>query len=110
MGEKTCYIAFMNASEIVNRLKALEGDLRSAGLDSLYLFGSRARGDYRPESDVDLAFDVAPSADLTFSLLDQAGLNMLLAEALGTKVDFVERRALRPRLREQVELDSIAVF
>ena len=88
----------------------MEPELRKAGLGALYLFGSRARGDYRPDSDVDLLFEVSAEADTRFNLLDQATLINLLADSLQTKVDLVERRALLSPFRLLVEPDLVRVF
>lgn len=100
----------MNAAEVIACLKALEPKLREAGLASLYLFGSRARGDHRPDSDVDLLFEVSAEADSRFNLLDQATVINLLADRLGTNVDLVERRALLSPFRALVEPDLVRVF
>ena len=83
-------------------------ELRAAGLAALYLFGSQARGDARANSDIDLLFDVTD--DWNFSLLDQASLMVRLENILGCKVDFIERRALRPRIRERIELEMIKLL
>lgn len=100
----------MNAPEIIAKLKTLEPELRLAGVGALFLFGSRARGDHRPDSDIDLLFEVAPEADARFSLWDKAGLLGLLKDELKTDVDFVERRALRPGFVPFVEPDLVRVF
>ena len=100
----------MDTPTLLARLKALEPELRRSGVGALYLFGSRARGDHRPDSDVDLLFEVAEAADRHFGLLDQAGLADRLCSVLGAEVDFVERRALRPRIRPHVEADKVQVF
>ena len=92
------------------RLKALEPELRAKGVGALYLFGSRARGDHRPDSDVDLAFDVTAAAEPRFSLLKQAHLLGRLEEELGTHVDLVPRRSLRPRIRALFDHDAVQLF
>ncbi len=56
----------------------------------LSLFGSQARGDARPDSDVDLLVDYDPAAD--WSLLDTARLRAELAELFGRPVDLVRER------------------
>jgi nucleotidyltransferase-like protein len=43
----------MNRAEVINQLKSLEPELRAHGVAALYLFGSYARGDAGPDSDVD---------------------------------------------------------
>ena len=57
------------------------------------VFGSVARGDARPGSDVDLLVDFEPGA----SLLDHVGLFQDLEDLLGVGVDVVTRSALKPR-------------
>ena len=56
----------------------------------LSLFGSQARDDARPDSDVDLLVDYEPDAD--WSLLDTARLHAELAELFGRPVDLVRER------------------
>jgi predicted nucleotidyltransferase len=98
----------MNSAQTLAELKAWEPELRAQGISALYLFGSAARGDARPDSDIDLSFDIAP--DTKFSLFDQAQIMYELSEALGTKVDFVPRSAIHPFIRARVEAEQIKVF
>lgn len=98
----------MSLSQTLSQLKALELDLRAQGVCGLYLFGSRARGEGRVESDVDLMFDIAP--DVRFSLFDQARISRQLGEALHAKVDFVPRRSLHPLVKAKAESERITVF
>jgi uncharacterized protein len=98
----------MSASTTLAQLKSLEPDLRAKGICALYLFGSNARGEAGPGSDIDLSFDIAPG--VKFSLFDQADIICELTEALGTKVDFIPRRAIHPYIRERVEAEHIKVF
>jgi uncharacterized protein len=98
----------MNCSQTLSALKSLEASLREQGVSALYLFGSLARGEAGPESDIDLAFDIAP--DVKFSLFDQAQITCELTDALGTKVDFVPRRAIHPYIRDRIEAEQIKVF
>lgn len=98
----------MSAADTIDRLKSFEADLRAKGVCALYLFGSVARGEAEPGSDIDLSFDIAP--DAKFSLFDQAQITCDLTEALGTKVDFVPRRAIHPYIRDRIEAEQIKVF
>jgi predicted nucleotidyltransferase len=52
-----CYDALMDRETAILRPKAHEAELHRLGVQRLWLFGSTARGDARPESDVDLFFD-----------------------------------------------------
>ena len=88
-------------------LKALEGELRARGLRSLYLFGSTARGDSGPDSDVDLFAEFEPNARLGW---DFAGVPELMMRHLTRRVDFTTRDALHPLLRADIEGEAIRVF
>jgi predicted nucleotidyltransferase len=62
------------------------------------VFGSVARGDTRPDSDVDILVDMEPGR----SLFDLGGLLYDLQTLLGVEVDVVTEKGLRPRIRAQV--------
>ena len=102
------YMQGMSLSDIHSAITKAAPELRAAGLSALYLFGSQARGDASEASDIDLLFEVENDDD--FSLLDQAGLQLRLQELFGRKVDFVERQALRPRMRERVEREMVRIL
>ncbi len=68
------------------------------GARNVRVFGSVARGDATPDSDIDFLVDMEPGR----SLLDLGGLLMDLQDLLGCPVDIVTEAGLRHRLREQV--------
>ena len=70
----------------------------------LAIFGSYARGDQRPDSDLDILFDVDSSIGLGFVALADH-----LEKTLGLRVDLVSSRALEPRMRKAIERDLIRV-
>lgn len=78
---------------------------RKHGADRPRLFGSIARGDATPESDI----DVLVRMDAGRSLLDQAALLVELRELLGRDVDVVTTDALRQRIRERVLDEAVAL-
>jgi predicted nucleotidyltransferase len=90
------------------RLRPFERRLRERGINALYLFGSTARNEAGDTSDLDLLFEYDSSRK--FSLFDQAGAMLELADGLGAKVDLVSRHGLRPRVRARVEGEMIRVF
>jgi uncharacterized protein len=98
----------MNREVAVARLKPFERHLRERGVNALYLFGSTARNEARETSDLDLLFDYDPSS--SFSLFDQAGLMLDLSDRLGSKVDLVSLRGLRPQLKARVMDEMIQIF
>lgn len=91
---------------ILEHLRAMQPDLRRRyPLRSLGVFGSYARGDQGPDSDVDLLVELGDDMDL----LAYAGLQQELSDALGLPVDLVEREALRPRIAVQVLAEVVPV-
>ena len=82
---------------------------RRHGARRVRLFGSVARGDAGPTSDVDLVVEFEPGT----SLLDHGALLMelpvALADALGCKVDVVSERGMRERFRARVEAEAVAL-
>jgi uncharacterized protein len=78
------------------------GVARTRRADRAAVFGSVARGEGRPDSDVDLLVDFEPDT----SLLDQVGLLQDLEEFLGVGVDVVARSALKPR-DEQIRAEAV---
>ena len=77
---------------------------RRYGVRELSVFGSAARGESRPESDIDLLVEFLPEAEP--GLLDHAGLMLDLSELLGQKVDLVSKNGLKPLIRDSVIQDS----
>jgi len=95
----------MNRHEIVQKLKAYEPELRARGVTHAALFGLRARGDNRPDSDTDIMIDIDPAADI--SIYDYAGLKRYIASLFDGAVDVVDRDALRPYVRPPAEGDAV---
>jgi uncharacterized protein len=78
---------------------------RTFGIDTLALFGSVARNEARPQSDIDVLVEFA--GDPTFS--GYMDLKFRLEELFGRRVDLVTLSGLRPRARPYVEQDLIRV-
>lgn len=75
------------------------------GASNLRVFGSVARGEARPDSDLDILVDLESGR----SLLDHAQLQIDLEELLGRKVDVVTERGLRSHLRDRVLREAVAL-
>lgn len=76
------------------------------GASNLRVFGSVARGQERPDSDVDLVADLPP----TLGLLGLARLQADLESVLdGHRIDLVPARDLKPDVRERVDADAVAL-
>ena len=68
------------------------------GAHNVRVFGSVARGEAEPDSDVDFLVDMEPGR----TLFDMGGLLMDLRELLGLQVDLVTEHGLKPRIRGRV--------
>jgi predicted nucleotidyltransferase len=77
------------------------------GVASLEIFGSAARGDDMPESDVDLLHVLKPDARLGFRIFD---LEDELAALFGRPVDLVSRKSINKYIREQVLADAQPLY
>jgi len=93
--------------KIETLLKAKRGEILAIagrhGAKRLRIFGSVARGEAKPDSDVDFLVDLEAGR----SLLDLGGLLMDLQDLLGCKVDVVTEKGLRPRFRERVIREAV---
>ena len=78
---------------------------REHGARKLRLFGSAARGDDRPDSDLDLLVEMEPGR----SLVDHVALKQDLEELLGRDVDVVTEQSLYPRLRDRVLREAVSL-
>ena len=98
----------MDRTTIVERIKSKEAAIRKEGATHLYLFGSRARGDNKPTSDLDVYVDYDPSGK--FSILDLVGIKLLLEDELSLDVHITTKSSLHPKLKNDIEAQSICVF
>lgn len=82
---------------------AIERIAAKHGARNIRVFGSAARGEDGPESDIDFLVDVGPNTSSWFP----AGLILDLEEILGRRVEIVTERALREEIREQVFREAV---
>ena len=98
----------MRRHEAIARLKRVEPAIRALGAASLYLFGSHARDEARPDSDVDVFIDKEPSHHFGFH--EFMGIYLTLREALGVEVGYTTREGLVEFYRPDIEREAIKVF
>lgn len=98
----------MDRDAIIARLRAREAELRARGVAHAALFGSRARGDNRPDSDTDIMIDIDPTADM--SVYDYVGLKRYIAGLFDGPVDVIDREGLKPYIRPAAESEAMYAF
>jgi uncharacterized protein len=98
----------MNRDAAIAEIAARAGVLKARGVVAAYLFGSSARDEARPDSDLDLFIDVAPGR--RFSLIDLLKMQHFLEDELGRAIDLTTRDSLHPLLRVDIERDAVRVF
>jgi uncharacterized protein len=98
----------MQKQDIIARLQENEAALKARGVTHAALFGSRARGDARPDSDTDIMIDIDPTVDM--SVYDYVGLKRYIASLFDGDVDVINREALKPYVRPPAEGDAVYAF
>lgn len=98
----------MDSKAIIERLRANESELRARGVVHAALFGSRARGDNRDDSDIDIMIEIEP--DKTPDLYAYVGLKSYIAALFPEPVDVVDRNGLKPFIRPGVESEAVYAF
>lgn len=101
-------MATTTLDDVRRRLAAEEPDLRRRGVRHLAVFGSVARGDDRPDSDIDIAIEIEPGR--SFSLIRMEDTRFHLEDVLGRRVDLGEIDSFRPAVRAAFECERVPVF
>jgi predicted nucleotidyltransferase len=95
----------MRKDEVLKNLAAHRDRIKGFSVKSLAIFGSVARGEAAPSSDVDVLVEFEPGKPA--GLLLFIALKQYLEEILGCPVDLVTPNALRERMRDQVLREAI---
>jgi len=94
----TVYDSPVTREEVQRLLSGQRAELKNLGVRSLLVFGSVARGDSAPHSDVDLLVDF----DRPIGLFHFFRVQQRLERILGSRVDLVMREAIKPQLRDRI--------
>lgn len=97
----------MRKHEALARLRANAGAIRTLGARSLYLFGSTARDEARPDSDIDL---FVGEYDENFTAIELVRLRDRVGALLGAAADVTTRDGLHPLLRDEIVASAERVF
>src|ERR1700761_7982313 len=98
----------MNSQEIIARLKQHEAALRAQGVTHAALFGSRACGDARPDSNTDIMIELDPAAPI--GVWDHVGIKEYIEGQFEGRVDVINRDGLKPNIRPVALADVIYAF
>lgn len=98
----------MDKSEIISRLKACEAELHERGVAHAALFGSRARGDHRPDSDIDIMIELTPEKPM--GVFEYVGITQFIADLFAVPVDVTNRDKLKPFVKPAAEREAIYAF
>ena len=98
----------MKPDGLIDVLKTYDAALRENGATGVFVFGSRARGDERPDSDLDLFIDYDPKVKIPniFRLMQ---IEEEISERLGIEVTITTRNALHPLMKESIERDAVRI-
>jgi predicted nucleotidyltransferase len=94
--------------EVLETLRAHEQELRRCGVAHAAVFGSVARGEAGPASDIDVLVEL--DAERPIGLFEYARLKLTVSELLGGAGDVVNRRTLKPALRDNILRDAVHAF
>jgi hypothetical protein len=93
----------MTIEEIKERIIPILG---RSGIKKAAIFGSLAKGEVKPDSDVDILVEI--KSDM--SLLDFIGIKIELEEALKMKVDLVEYDTIKPTIKERILAEQVVIL
>lgn len=93
---------------VLEILRAHEGDLRRLGVAHAAVFGSVARGEARAESDIDVLVDLDENRPM--GVFEYARLKLYINELFEGPSDVVNRRTLKPLLQASILRDTVHAF
>ena len=96
----------MKREEVLSILKSKREELQRMGVRSLDLFGSLARNEAGPESDIDLLVEIERPMGL-FGLLR---IQHFIEQLLGAHVDLVIKESVLEELKDDILEDTVSVI
>ncbi|HVA89247.1 MAG TPA: nucleotidyltransferase domain-containing protein [Chloroflexota bacterium] len=98
----------MNQEQVLATLRAHEPKLRHRGVQHAALFGSVARAEATPTSDIDILIDLDPKAPV--GVFEYVALTQYLADLFPGRVDVANRSRLKTLVRPNAERDAMYAF
>ena len=94
--------------DVLETLRNHESELRRLGVSHAAVFGSVARSEARTDSDIDVLVELDP--DQPMGIFEYARLKIYVNEILDGAGDVVNRRTLKPLLRDGILHDAVYAF
>jgi len=98
----------MTREQIIATIRKNADAIRAEGVTKLAIFGSRVRGDNRPDSDIDVLIEIEP--DASFSLLNLIDVEHIIQDATGLQAQATMQRSLRLQFAQRIADDIVEVF
>jgi predicted nucleotidyltransferase len=98
----------MTKDQVIATLRAHEDELHRRGVLHAALFGSVARGEQTPNSDIDILIELSPEAPV--GLFEYVGIEQYLTDLLASRVDVANRKSLKAFVKPGAERDAIYAF
>jgi predicted nucleotidyltransferase len=98
----------MTRDDVIEVLRAHEAPLRRQGVQRAALFGSTARGETKPGSDIDIMVEIDPLAHI--DLYGYVGITQYIADLFNVPVDVADRTMLLESVRRTAERDAVYAF
>jgi len=98
----------MNKGKIATSIifKKLTSILAAYGAKKISIFGSYARGEANPESDMDIIVEFSERK----TLFDIVGIEQELSEVLGIKVDLLTEKSISPYLVDRIKKEMVVIY
>jgi predicted nucleotidyltransferase len=93
---------------VLDTLRTHQSELRRLGVSHAAVFGSVARGEARADSDIDVLVEL--DRDRPLGIFEYARLKIYINEILNGAGDVVNRRTLKPLLRDSILRDAVHAF
>ncbi|OKO86713.1 nucleotidyltransferase domain-containing protein [Bradyrhizobium sp. AS23.2] len=98
----------MTRDEIIAAIRENADAIKGKGVSKLAIFGSQARDDYGPDSDIDVLVEIEP--ETSFSLLNLIDVEHIIEEATGLQAQATVRSTIAPHFAQRIADDILEVF